>query len=122
MRNVIAIIVAVVVGVFIVVAMGSGVRVEVENVGATDVTDVVVKVAGNTHSIGDVPAGASESVKVEPKGTTKRVELTWKTDGRDCYGKLEITFEDSGYNGLIHFAIDGITVKEVTDDIDVGFY
>ena len=122
MKNVIAIIALVLVGVFVWVAVTGGVRVEIQNVGSTDITDVVVEVAGNEHAVGDVPAGSTESVKVDPTGTTKRVQVTWKSDGRECYGKLEVTFDDTGYKGTVHFSIDGVSVKEATEDLDTGFF
>ena len=122
MRNVIALIAAAVVFVFLWIAITSGIHVEIENVGSTEITDVVVKVSGDTREIGTIDAGGTESVKVSPEGTTKRVEVTWKSDGREAYGKVEVIFEDSGYQGTVHFAIDGISVKEAGEDLDTGFF
>jgi len=122
-RNAIGVVLAVVVlGVFVYVWATGGVRVEVENVGAEAITDVVVKVSGDERDLGDIAPGSTEAVKVAPKGTTKRVEVTWRSGDRDGYGKVEVVFEDSGYKGTVRFAIDGISVKEAAEDLDTGFF
>jgi hypothetical protein len=121
-KNAVIVVGLVVVALFAWIALGRGVVVTVENVGSTEITDVVVKVAGNEHAIGALDGGDSDSVKVAPSGTTKRVEVTWKSDGRACYGKHDVTFEDTGYNGTVRIAIDAVSVKATEDDIDTGFF
>ena len=58
-----------------------------------------------------------------PVGTTKRVEVTWKdANGRECYGRHEVLFEDCGYSGTISFSIDGAAVKSARGELDAGFF
>ena len=123
MKKAIVIIVLVLVtAIFVKVALGRGVRVEVRNAGASEITDVVVEVAGSSHELGDIAAGDSETVKPAPIGTTKRVELTWRFEGAAYYGRYDVVFEDSGYNGTVHMTIDGASVKDARDDIGTGFF
>ena len=124
MRNKIGLLLVVgLLAVFAWVAFKGGIRVSIENVGEGTLTDVVVKVAGSEHAMDDVEPGATVIVKIAPVGTTKRVEVTWKdAKGRECYGKHEVSFEDSGYKGTISFTIDGATVKSAKDNLDTGFF
>ena len=105
------------------IAIKSGVRVSIENIGQEAMTEVVVRVAGSEVEVDDVEPGASLTVKVAPEGTTKRVEIMWKdAQGRECYGKHEVIFEDSGYNGTVTFQVDGTSVKHAEDSLDTGFF
>jgi len=110
-------------GVFAWVALNAGVSVSIENVGEGTLTDVVVKVAGSEHAVDDVEPGETVVVSVSSVGTTKCVEVSWKdAEGRDCYGKYDVTFEDSGYNGTISFTIDGTSVTNAEGALDTGFF
>ena len=109
--------------VFAWIAFKSGVRVSIENVGHQTMTDVIVRVAGSELEVDDVEPGETLIVKVSPVGQTKRVEVIWKDgEGRECYGKHEVIFEDSGYNGVISFAVDGASVTKTEDTLDTGFF
>ncbi len=121
-KAIVIIVLALVAAIFVKVALGRGVRVEVRNAGASEITNVVVEVAGSSHDLGEIAAGDSETVKVTPTGTTKRVELTWKSEGVAYYGRYDVTFEDSGYNGTVYVTLDGAAVKEASDDIGTGFF
>lgn len=122
MRKVIGMVAAVVLLVFVVVALGRGVRVTVENVGSTALTDLVVKVTGATYDVGELGPGASETVRVLPTGES-HVELTWKdAEGRACYGRVDCYFEGSGYKGTVAVELDGAAVKKAEADIGTGFF
>lgn len=122
MKKLLSLLALVVLVVFAIVALRRGVRVEVRNIGGTPLTDVVVQVTGATYDLGELAPGASETVRVSPRGESK-VELTWKdSEGRKGYGRVDCYFEGSGYTGTVDVELDGLAVKKAAADIDTGFF
>ncbi len=108
--------------VFLWIGWRRGVRVHVENTGATPLADVVVKVRGAEYPLGTLDAGESDVVKVHPTSASD-VQVTWTTpDGRKGYGRVDCSLEPGGSHGHVRFTLDGIGVREGTADVRVGFF
>lgn len=105
-----------------VVSVSRGVRVEVENVGTTPITGIVVEVTGASYDIGRLEPGSSETVGVSPTSES-HVEVTWvDSDGRECRGTIDCYFEAQGrYHGRLEIRIDGPNVRGTTSDLKMGF-
>ena len=84
----------------IVLSSLSGVKIEIVNLGPVVMKDVSVDVTGASYSVGDIPAGTSKWVKVEPRGESS-VSIKYS----DSKGRQHTLFIDAyiegGYSGKI---------------------
>ena len=107
--------------VFVVVAVGRGVRVEVTNVGDAPLSAVQVFVKGAEYDLGELGPGESKSVRVEPTSESD-VWLRWKTDGRAAAGTIDCYMEPNGYNGTVTIELRDSSVVKADPDIELGFF
>ena len=111
----------VLVAVFVAVAAGRGVRVEVTNVGDKPLEAVQVFVKGAEYDLGDLAPGESKSVKVEPTSDSD-VWLRWKSAGRAAAGNVDCYMEPSGYNGTVTVEVRDSAIVKTEADIELGFF
>lgn len=103
----------------LVIGLGSlsGVKVEIENLGPTAMQNVSVDVRGASYSIGDIPAGTSSSVTVNPRG-----ESSVSIKHSDNTGKQHTLFIDtyleSGYAGEITAQVKKGKITHVKQKIE----
>ena len=94
----------------------SGVKVEIVNLGAVTMQNVSVDVTGASYPIGDIPAGTSKSVKVEP-----RSESSVSIKHSDSTGKQHNLFIDTyiegGYSGKITAQVKNGKITNVKQNI-----
>jgi hypothetical protein len=111
----------VVVAVFVAVAAGRGVRVEVKNVGETPLEAVQVFVKGAEYDLGDLAPGESKSVKVEPTSESD-VWLRWKSEGKSAAGTIDCYMEPSGYHGTVTVQLRESAVVDYKAEIETGLF
>jgi hypothetical protein len=94
----------------------SGVKVKIVNLGPFAMRSVSVDVTGASYSVGDIPAGTSKWVKVQPGGESavsiKHLAKTGKQRALfvDCY-------IEGGYSGKIIVQVKNEKIIHVKQDI-----
>lgn len=93
-------------------AATAGVEFTLTNLGANALRSVTVQVTGRSYGLGDIPPGASKTVKLNPTSES-HIELRLAT-GRnltiDCYIEPQ-------YRGRINATVTSTAVVAVTDDV-----
>jgi hypothetical protein len=97
-----------------------GVTVTLRNTDSTALPDVTIHVTGRDYPIGDMPAGATRHVVVDPIGES-HIEISHKDgDGR---GRLPVDcYFESGYSGTIDIDISQTAVAVVANRISIGLW
>jgi hypothetical protein len=89
----------------------NGVEFTLKNVGADALRSVTVELTGKSYVLGDIPSGASKTVKVNPLGES-HIDLRF-SDGRmltiDCYVEPD-------YGGNIEADVTSQAVVAVKDE------
>jgi len=90
-----------------------GLRVRIENTGATTLRSVVVHVTGNSTPMGDLKPGSFMSLQVEPTGDS-HVEIAFQDEsGRQKRHFVDCYFEP-GYLGTVRVEMDSERIRRVT--------
>jgi hypothetical protein len=94
--------------VFLLFQLRSGIHVTIQNTGQTSIHSVVLHVTGNSYSIGDLAPGGSKEATVNSAGeSTLRIEFT-DSDGKKQQLDAGVYLEP-GYRGTIRVSIrDGV--------------
>ena len=120
--------VAVVIGVLVValfawVALGKGIKVEVQNVTAAGITDVRVQVKGAEYTIGSLAAGESDTVSVEPTAETDEVRVRWKdAKGKERFARVTAMIDPGNTHGMVTIRLGEGVLHDHEVDLDHGFF
>lgn len=99
----------------------NGVVVAINNSGSVDYESCVIKVTGRSYDVGKLPAGEKLKTKVWPTADS-RVELDLtENDGSQHHLVVDCYFERRGYSGRITVTLGDGQIKEIADDIGIGF-
>ena len=105
------------------VALGKGVKVEIQNVSGVAFTNVRLQVKNHKPTIGDIAAGESDSVQVEPNAATDEVRVWWTTpDGKEQFGRVPVSIDPDGAHGTITIQVGEKTIQGSEIDVDHGFF
>jgi hypothetical protein len=97
-----------------------GVTVILRNTDSATLSGVVVHVTGRDYSVGDMPAGSTRRVLVEPTGES-HVEISQQlADGR---GRISVScYFEAGSSGEIEIHLSRTSVMMVDNQITVGLW
>ena len=97
-----------------------GVTVVLRNRDSTALSDVVIHVTGRDYRVGDIPAGATRQVVVDPIGES-HIEISQRhPTGR---GRLPVEcYFEAGYSGTIDVDVTRTEVTVAANDISVGLW
>ncbi len=90
----------------------SGVEVEIVNLSPTVMQNVTVDVTGASYSIGDIPAGSSSSVKVEPRGESS-ILIKHSDNAGEQHTLFIDTYIEGGYSGKITAHVKNIKLTPI---------
>lgn len=96
--------------------LSSGVKVEIVNLGPIAMKNVSVVVTGSSYPIGDIPAGESSWVKVEPQGESS-ISIEHTNNGGERNVLSVDTYIESGYSGRITAQIKDGKITHVEQNI-----
>jgi len=123
MKKAAAVIAALVIVLFVWVALGKGVKVVVENISDGAITAVRVEVQGTEYPLDDLAAGESDSVKVKPTAETDRVRVRWKdANGKDRFARVAADIDPGNTHGTIIVRLGERVMKDHEVDLDHGFF
>jgi hypothetical protein len=97
-----------------------GVTIVLRNTDAAALTDVTIHVTGRDYPIGNLPAGATRRVLVDPTGES-HIEISQvQAGGR---GRLPVScYFEAGYSGSIEIDVSRISATVVANQISVGLW
>ncbi len=107
---------ALLMGAFAFLYLATGVRVEIKNLGPAAMRKVSVHVTGNSYSLGDIPAGASKTVRVNPQGESSVSIKQSNAKGQQGTLSVDCYFE-RGYSGKITIQVKNGKIQHVKNDI-----
>lgn len=97
-----------------------GVTVVLRNTDSTALSDITIHVTGRDYPIGDLPAGATRRVVVDPIGESHIEISQGHVDGR---GRLPVEcYFEAGYSGTIDIDISRTTATVTANQISIGLW
>ncbi|RYX82141.1 hypothetical protein EON83_20705 [bacterium] len=97
----------------------SGVKFEIVNLGPTAMKNVSVDVTGASYSVGDIQAGKSRWVKVNPHGESS-VSIKHGANVGKQHVLFIDTYIESGYSGQITAQVRGGKLIHVKQNIKIS--
>jgi hypothetical protein len=97
-----------------------GVTIVLRNTDSAALVDVTIHVTGRDYPIGDMPAGATRTVLVDPTGES-HIEISLQQAG--ARGRLPVQcYFEAGYSGEIAIDISNTSVTVVDNQIAIGLW
>ncbi len=90
-----------------------GLRVRIENTGATTLRSVVVHVTGNSYPMGDLRPGSFMSLKVEPTGDSS-LEIAFQDESGRLKRLSAGRYFGPGYLGTVRVEMDSDRILRAT--------
>ena len=97
-----------------------GVTVVVRNTDSATLSGVTIHVTGRAYPIGDIPAGSTRRVLVDPTGESHIEISQHQADGR---GSIPVgCYFEAGYSGSIDIDLSRTSATVVDNRISVGLW
>ena len=94
----------------------SGVRVTVVNIGHTPMRDIQLIVTGNRYALGNLGAGESRSIRVQPMGES-HLEIDYSNSQSNNSHLVVDCYMEGGYRGSLKVEVDEGKIEKVTERI-----